>query len=43
MVYAPADPAFWQKRVGVDPAAVPDLLRQLRTRAASRPTTRAIC
>jgi hypothetical protein len=37
MVYAPADPQFWQKRVGVDPAAVPALLRQLQAEGSLAP------
>jgi hypothetical protein len=37
MVYAPADPTFWQKRVGADPAAVPDLLRQLTDEGSLAP------
>jgi hypothetical protein len=37
MIYAPADPQFWQKRVGVDPAAVPGLLRQLTDEGSLAP------
>lgn len=29
LLYPPRDPQFWQRRTGVDPALVPDLLRQL--------------
>jgi hypothetical protein len=30
LVYAPADPAFWERRLGVAREAVPDLLNQLQ-------------
>jgi hypothetical protein len=37
MVYAPADPEFWRKRHGIDPAAVPGLLRQLTDEGSLAP------
>jgi hypothetical protein len=37
MVYAPADPQFWSKRVGANPAAVPGLLRQLQDEGSLAP------